>query len=284
MTRHLFPVAALAALGIATVIVSGCASSGLGAQELERARAAVARAEQNPSVGTHASMDLKKAQENLGRAEYVWYEEDGNLDEEEADHVIHYSYLAERYAGTAEAKARKADARLLWERALADQKEATREAKAIGAAQRAKLMELQKQLEELKASQAANAAPMDTRIDDQRGLVITLSDVLFAFDSAFVRREYGAMLDRVVNFLLSNPDYTLTVEGHTDSTGNDAYNQSLSERRADSVRQALIERGVNAGNVFAVGFGESRPVASNSTHSGRSQNRRVEIVINRAAQ
>ena len=97
-------------------------------------------------------------------------------------------------------------------------------------------------------------------------------------------REYGAMVERVVSFLVGNPDYSLTVEGHTDSTGTDEYNQSLSERRAESVRQALINKGASSANVFAVGFGESRPVASNSTHQGRSQNRRVEIVINQAAQ
>lgn len=277
MSTRFIPTTALLAVA-AAVLVSGCASTGAGGEELERARAAVARAEQNPSVGTHSPVDLKKAQENLGRAEYVWYEEDGDLDEDEANHVIHYSYLAERYAGVAEAKARKSDAQLLWERTLAEQAEAAREAKAIGAAQRAKLAELQRQLD------AQNNAQTSTRIDDNRGLVITLSDVLFAVDSAYVGREYGAMIERVVSFLTSNPDYTLTVEGHTDSTGTSEYNQSLSERRAESVRQALIERGANPGNVFAVGFGESRPVASNNTHQGRSQNRRVEIVINRAAQ
>lgn len=279
MIKRLLPAAALLTIATASLI-SGCASSGLGAEELERARAAVARAEQNPSVGAYAPVDLKKAQENLGRAEYVWYEEDGDLDEDEADHVIHYSYLAERYANTAEAKARKADAQLLWERTLADQAEATREARAIGAAQRAKLAELQRQIDALQSSQ--QNGPTSTRIDDKRGLVITLSDVLFAFDSAHVRSEYGAMVERVVTFLRDNPDYSLTVEGHTDSTGTDAYNQELSERRAEAVRQALIERGGDPSRVFAVGFGESRPVASNNTHEGRSQNRRVEIVINRA--
>ncbi len=277
MSTRFISTSAILAIASA-VLVSGCASSGLGGEELERARAAVARAEQNPSVGTHSTIDLKKAQENLGRAEYVWYEEDGDLDEDEAGHVIHYSYLAERYASVAEAKARKSDARLLWERTLAEQAEAAREAKAIGAAQRAKLAELKRQLD------AVSNAQTSSRIDDNRGLVITLSDVLFAVDSAYVGREYGAMIERVVSFMQGNPDYTLTVEGHTDSTGTDEYNQSLSERRSESVRQALIERGVNPGSVFAVGFGESRPVASNSTHQGRSQNRRVELVINRAAQ
>ncbi len=277
MIKRLLPAAVLMAAG-AVPLLSGCASTGYGAEELERARAAVARAEQNPSVGSHAPVDLKKAQESLGRAEYVWYEEDGSLDEEEGKHVVHYSYLAERYASVAEAKARKADAQLIWERTLAEQAEATREAKAIGAAQRAKLAELQRQIDELQANQAT------TRIDDNRGLVITLSDVLFAFDSAHVSNEYGAMVQRVVTFLQDNPDYTLTVEGHTDNTGTDSYNQALSERRADSVRQALVQYGADPGRVFAVGFGESRPVASNSTHEGRAQNRRVEIVINRAAQ
>ena len=135
MITRFLPASLLLTLG-SVILVSGCASTGGGAEELERARAAVARAEQNPSVGAHAPMALKKAQENLGRAEYVWYEEDGSLDEDEANHVIHYSYLAERYAGVSEAKARKSDAQLIWERTLAEQAEAAREAKAIGAAQR----------------------------------------------------------------------------------------------------------------------------------------------------
>ncbi len=111
-----------ACLAMLVVIAAGCSSTpeaeAPGYAELMRAREAVARAEQNPDVGAYAPADLLKAQEALGRAEYVWYEEDGDPDADdidEAPHMRHHSYLAERYAAIAEAKARSAVAAQSWD-------------------------------------------------------------------------------------------------------------------------------------------------------------------------
>jgi outer membrane protein OmpA-like peptidoglycan-associated protein len=103
-------------------------------------------------------------------------------------------------------------------------------------------------------------------------------DILFDFDRATLRAESGAVLDRIAGILGAHPDWSLTVEGHTDNVGRDAYNQRLSEQRAQAAVQALVARGVNPGRLQAAGFGASRPVADNVTSGGRARNRRVELV------
>jgi OOP family OmpA-OmpF porin len=108
---------------------------------------------------------------------------------------------------------------------------------------------------------------------------ITLN-VQFDFDQSVVKTEYSDEIQEVADFLREHPDTVAALEGHTDSMGTDEYNQSLSQRRVDAVRQALIDQfGIAANRVRAQGFGEARPVASNDTADGRAQNRRVESVI-----
>jgi outer membrane protein OmpA-like peptidoglycan-associated protein len=86
-----------------------------------------------------------------------------------------------------------------------------------------------------------------------------------------------ASLDAMREILRNYPNAKFSIEGHTDSDGSNAYNQKLSEDRANAVRNALIEKGVNANNLAAVGFGETKPVASNKTATGKAQNRRTEV-------
>jgi outer membrane protein OmpA-like peptidoglycan-associated protein len=114
-----------------------------------------------------------------------------------------------------------------------------------------------------------------------RGLVITLTDVLFAFDQANVQGAFGPMLDKLGSFLAGNPEYSVSVEGHTDSMGSEDYNQDLSERRAASVADALRARGAPGVAIYTLGYGELRPVATNDTDQGRRLNRRVELVVNK---
>ncbi|CAD5109224.1 OmpA family protein [Zestomonas carbonaria] len=112
---------------------------------------------------------------------------------------------------------------------------------------------------------------------------IVVSDLLFEFDSARLTQSDKSILDTVASRLKNEaPDARLTITGHTDSVGSDAYNQGLSERRAQSVADYLVSSGISPANIVAVrGAGESQPVADNSTDSGRAQNRRVEILIQR---
>ncbi|KAA0014659.1 OmpA family protein [Billgrantia pellis] len=104
------------------------------------------------------------------------------------------------------------------------------------------------------------------------------SEVTFAFDSAEIRPEAHRTLDEVATTLRENPDLRVRIEGHTDSIGSAQYNQDLSQRRADSVRDFLVSRGIEERRMTTRGFGEENPVATNETDAGRQQNRRVEIV------
>jgi outer membrane protein OmpA-like peptidoglycan-associated protein len=105
-------------------------------------------------------------------------------------------------------------------------------------------------------------------------------DVKFDFDKSRVREESYGDIKNLADFMKQYPQTTTVVEGHTDSIGTDAYNQGLSERRANAVRDVLVNQyGVEGGRVNAVGYGESRPVADNATNEGRAINRRVEAEV-----
>ena len=117
------------------------------------------------------------------------------------------------------------------------------------------------------------------KIGDNTLLVRFNSDVLFATDSSQVDPTGQATLDSVARVFVEYDKTAVIVQGHTDSTGTEAYNQSLSERRADAVRNHLIARGVAAARIAAIGYGESYPVARNDTAAGRQMNRRVDILL-----
>lgn len=106
--------------------------------------------------------------------------------------------------------------------------------------------------------------------------VIKFDSIHFAFDSAELSPAASAKLNEVANYLEGNDNYSVLVEGHTDSVGSDAYNQKLSERRAASVKKGLVSEGIAADRIDTAGYGESRPVADNKTAEGRAENRRVE--------
>lgn len=112
-----------------------------------------------------------------------------------------------------------------------------------------------------------------------RGLVVTLGDVLFASGQSAINSGSAGNLEKVANFLGRYRDRTVTVEGHTDSTGSEAANLQLSSQRAEAVRGYLVEHGVNTSRITVTGRGESEPVADNTSAAGRQQNRRVELII-----
>src|SRR5438105_3628641 len=116
--------------------------------------------------------------------------------------------------------------------------------------------------------------------DSARGLIVNMSDVLFATGSYTLKPGAREKLAKISGILLAHPGLTLQIEGHTDSVGSDEFNQQLSERRADSVRDFLAEQGVAGSSITARGFGKTQPVASNDTPEGRQRNRRVELVVN----
>lgn len=115
--------------------------------------------------------------------------------------------------------------------------------------------------------------------ETSRGIVISLSDILFDVNQATLKPGAAQNIARISTVLRQYPDKQIAVEGHTDSDGSDSYNQSLSERRAAAVREALVAGGVNATIISSRGFGETQPVTTNATAAGKQQNRRVEIVV-----
>lgn len=135
---------------------------------------------------------------------------------------------------------------------------------------------LDRQAAELRAQLGNN---IDVRNTGDEIVVTMAQDILFATDSANLRPDLRSDLRSIATNLQRYPDSAIIVTGHTDSTGSMAYNQNLSERRADSVAAVLIESGVSSRRVVARGAGQTQPVASNDTAAGRAQNRRVEIVI-----
>jgi len=116
--------------------------------------------------------------------------------------------------------------------------------------------------------------------DSARGLIVNMSDVLFDTGSYTLKPGAREKLAKISGIVLAHPGLSLQIEGHTDSVGGDDFNQQLSERRADSVRDFLAEQGVAPSSITARGFGKAQPVASNDTPEGRQRNRRVELVVN----
>jgi outer membrane protein OmpA-like peptidoglycan-associated protein len=108
--------------------------------------------------------------------------------------------------------------------------------------------------------------------------LVTLHGPQFDFDKATLKPDGKRMVDEAVRVMKDKPDLRVSVEGHTDSVGSDAYNQRLSERRAKAVSDYLISQGIDDSRISVEGFGESKPVASNESAAGRAENRRVEII------
>lgn len=112
-----------------------------------------------------------------------------------------------------------------------------------------------------------------------RGLVIDMNDLQFATGSYQLRQDAKLSLAKISGIIISHPGLNLVVEGYTDNTGSAAYNEKLSNQRADAVHDFLLQEGVDPQTITAVGYGEQFPVAPNNTAKGRAQNRRVEIVV-----
>lgn len=131
----------------------------------------------------------------------------------------------------------------------------------------ARTQQLEAELADLKAKET------------ERGLVLTLGDVLFESNAADLRADALQKLYVLVTYLKEHPDRNVLIEGHTDSIGTETYNLELSQRRATAVRTFLVRNGIDPERLTAQGYGQAQPVASNATAVGRQENRRVEVVI-----
>jgi outer membrane protein OmpA-like peptidoglycan-associated protein len=261
---------------LAAALVAACATTPQVSPEVNEARARIATLAQSPLADQAAKQDLGAARSALAQAEQAL--EKG----EDEEIVAHLAYLAERRAEIGIERVQEAEARQKIEKAESErdavllQARTTEARTAEAAAQASEQSALQSraELEELERQYQALAAKKT-----ERGMVLTLGDVLFDTDKATLKPGAMSEIERLANFLKQNPETRVRIEGHTDSVGEEAYNEELSRERAQAVANALGGLGVSSERTEIVAKGEGFPVVSNSTSAGRQQNRRVEIVF-----
>jgi outer membrane protein OmpA-like peptidoglycan-associated protein len=198
-------------------------------------------------------------------------------DRAQAEQALSDAERAKADADRARLEAERAQQQLAEQRAAAEAARAESEQNAAAARQAAERAELEK-VELRERLQRQLNVILETR-ETARGLIVNVSDVLFDTAQSTLKPGAREKLARVAGILASHPDLSLEVDGHTDSVGNEAYNQGLSERRAQAVRAYLVQQGIQPTAIEAIGYGESQPVASNDLAAGRQQNRRVELVV-----
>ena len=200
---------------------------------------------------------------------------EANLEAAEHQRRLAENERAEADAARLAAERAKAEAQSAIDRLSAERADA--EARAQAATQSAAQSERERAELRERLQQQLNII-LETR-ESARGLIVNMSDVLFDYDRATLKPGAREKLARVAGVLMAYPGLEIEVEGHTDSMGTDEYNQGLSERRATSVREYLVNQGIPRETIEAMGFGESRPVVGNETAAGRQRNRRVELVV-----
>jgi outer membrane protein OmpA-like peptidoglycan-associated protein len=289
-----------AALVFSSLVLVACVTTPSSPPGAAEVRSKLSALQNDPNLAGRAQVELQDAEEAVRLAEQPVPAAEAPLGE-------HRVYLADRKVEIARAKAttryaedqraqfaeERGEARLAARSLEADQARydadrARADAdRARGDASRARAAADDARTVEAKASAdaALRAAELQRQIDvleaeaTERGLVLTLGDVLFATGNAELQSGARNRLDKLVNFLNEYPERRVLIEGHTDSVGNSAYNQGLSHRRAKSVSNYLTEQGIAWQRLSASGMGMDRPIASNDTAAGRQQNRRVEIII-----
>ena len=263
--------------GIALAL-GACASAPQPNAALETARAQVSAASADPNVAQYDALDLQAARQDLAAAEAA----NNNRDEPQTDQM---SYIAAQTARLAQqrAAAKADDARIAQGTVERDRIQSQARAREANAA----VLERNAAVAQANAA-TVQSAQLQAEVDalkakqTDRGIVLTLGDVLFDTGRATLNPGAAMKLDRLAAFLNEHPDRRVQIEGFTDSVGGDAYNQDLSERRAEAVKGALTMRGIDPSRIGTEGYGKAYPVASNSDSGGRQLNRRVEVVIGNA--
>lgn len=287
-----------------TVLLGACASTPTSTTQLESARSDYRQVQNNPNVPSLASQEMRQASDAMQQANMA------SNESQSPDKVNQLAYVAQQKialtqevvkkkmaeADVARAAKERDQIRLDQRTAEADKANAVAQqaqmsaqqsnAAALAAQNEAAMAQRKTAEARAQASDAqARAAMLEAQLADlaakktERGIVITLGDVLFATAKADLNPTGLQSAQKLAEVLKQNPTRTVSVEGFTDSTGSTAFNQELSERRAMSVREALLQMGVAANRIQVRGYGESFPVAGNDTATSRQLNRRVEIVL-----
>ncbi len=248
-------------------------------QEAERkaAEAREALAKQQAADAEKAKLEAQLAQEKAARDQAAAEAaQAAALAQQQA--AEKEAALASQQKVAAEATAAQAAQQAAQAAQLAAQQKAAAEADAERARQAAAQAESEKA--ELRKQLLQQLSSILQTHDTVRGLIVNMSDVLFDTGSYTLKPGAREKLAKISGILLAYPALKVQVEGHTDSVGSDDFNQRLSEQRAESVRDYLVQQQVPADAVTAFGFGKTKPVATNDTAEGRQQNRRVELVVN----
>jgi outer membrane protein OmpA-like peptidoglycan-associated protein len=289
MTKSIFK-PMLLSLAIA---LSACSTTPTSTSTLEQARADYAVAQANPDVAKYANMEMASATRSLDQANAAAAQRDSLTE------IDKLAYLAKQKIANAQevARAKSAEAQMANAAQQRDQirlqartveadaaKRQADQATAEAAAAQSQAAAAQNQV----ATEQQRAAILAQQLADlqakqtERGIVITFGDVLFNTDQAVLTAQGMQTAQRLADVLRNNPDRSLLVEGFTDSTGTASHNLELSQRRAEAVRSALSQMGVERSRIDTRGYGEAYPVAGNGTASDRQLNRRVEIVLSEA--
>jgi outer membrane protein OmpA-like peptidoglycan-associated protein len=299
-----------APLMVATVVLflGGCVTAPKNTEALDNLRSKLTQLQSDPQLATRAPVAIDEAEQAVRIAEQP------QDDEALAAHLL---YLADHKVDIASLRAQKRlleDQRkvLSVERETARLEASKRQAAtARNEADKAREEEKLARLQEMAAKQASTAAEQEAQAarnakamaeqdsafaaqrnaelqqqidtlnarETERGLIVTLGDLLFDTGKADLKEGTTSNLNKLVTFLTKYPESTVILEGYTDSAGSDTYNLGLSHNRAESVRNYLEQHSIAASRLTAAGKGEASPVASNDTASGRRQNRRVDVII-----
>ena len=271
----------LTGVGIALVI-AGCASTPKPNEALESARSTVQAAQADPNAAKYAAVDLQAAKSDLAVADAAFIRRD-------EPSIAQPAYMAAQNARLAQLRgaAKADDARVAAGQAERDKIILAARTNQVDSANRAKDA-ANRATDDAKISRdqaTENAARLQAEVDalkakpTDRGLVLTLGDVLFETGSSTLSSGAARNMDKLVQFLTDHPERMVQIDGFTDSIGTDSFNEDLSQRRADAVRYQLVSRGIVSTRIATQGYGKAYPVASNSESSGRQLNRRVEVVI-----
>jgi outer membrane protein OmpA-like peptidoglycan-associated protein len=284
-----------------TGLIAACGSVPPGNTALDQARDRYAAAQLDPQITSLAAEELKQAGQSLRLAEQAWTDRGKNAT------VDHLSYMALQRVVIAQQAASARAAQAVTAGAAAE-RERMRLALRTGEADRARadLAESQERNARMTAAQAqrdaaraltdaealraqaaktARLAELEAELlalnakQTERGMVLTMGDVLFDTGLAQIREEGTRNMAKLADFLKRYPEARASIEGHTDRVGSASSNYNLAQRRADSVRSALITLGVPTASMSTRAHGPDVPVATNETSSGRQMNRRVEIVF-----